>query len=855
MPIVRTERASQVTNAILSRAATLHKANNLNVPVRHEATQFPRLGKPGVEKLNQTLLEREMLVDMKRHLAAKGATKTPVSNETALFFQAASIKAEPKPQDALARCQSDAMSRDLICVMRAKGETVARGGLALINGIPKPSGATKKCALSAPDMLLTFCHNQRTLTSADQDMYHLRRSNFLQTFNASPDETAYYRMPGQYSFDEGPPQPVLLDATSLKHHAQLRAGYESMTVQDLKAELKSRGLTVTGRKSVLIQRLAEDDTADAEEEEVGVDSATEMPYLDDQGLLPNGSYMCLDGAARTGDWKKAKREDPDGLSWLTEWVVAARTGQLENKPNVILLLDAFFHVVIWRGPVAKSAGRPKGEMIQAWYDAGYQEKDEYANFKARAAKVCGLALCPLVNPSQTHNSSGGGPYQGQSDSSVVITDDVSLKVFMEHLIRLAVRAEQSAAKKARPDRRSPPFARALPTRSGLDVAARRSARIGSAVGMSDWTYEMLRYAFSWNDESSEKALKYVVSGRSPSESMSEFQMLDILLLTILTEKDEVERTSALVFLEEHGKSLVWDEERLRKVYFVLENILGSPVDGQGMTYSLKSQVLVTYTALLIQFNTFEKDVARFEGFVDLLYSIVKHTNKSADRILRAYACECLHELESWHPGLLFPLLGEDWRVPPIWAEGMTATVEAGTTVESSATLGKFVNDELLHIQESYARLFFTTIQHFTEQLVQEALKHQPEERPEELSTTSSLPNTPPLTPRAGLAAGTTAAPGMAGAIFRFHIPRNCQCSPGHPFELPADRTPPRLPRKLLRTMTRSIGLVLDAMPTSSSWILGWVDVGGRGWQIWQVLFFLVLTWGKSSHASTGGLVL
>ena len=31
------------------------------------------------------------------------------------------------------------------------------------------------------------------------------------------------------------------------------------------------------------------------------------------------------------------------------------------------------------------------------------------------------------------------------------------------------------------------------------------------------------------------------------------------------------------------------QERLRKVYFVLENILGSPVDGQGMTYSLKSQ--------------------------------------------------------------------------------------------------------------------------------------------------------------------------------------------------------------------------------------------------------------------------
>ncbi|CAE7210340.1 RPL26L1 [Symbiodinium sp. CCMP2592] len=353
--------------------------------------------------------------------------------------------------------------------------------------------------------------------------------------------------------------------------------------------------------------------------------------------------------------------------------------------------------------------------------------------------------------------------------------------------------------------------------------------------MSDWTYEMLRYAFSWNDESSEKALKYVVNGRSPSETMSEFQLLDILLLTILTEKDEVERTSALVFLEEHGKSLVFDYSRLHKVYFVLENILGSPVDGQGMTYSLKSQVLVTYTALLIQFNTFETDVARFEGFVDLLYSMVKHTNKSADRILRAYACECLHELESWHPGLLFPLLGEDWTVPPIWAGGMTATEQQGSSVGIN-TLAKFANDELLHIQESYARLFFTTIQHFTEQLVQEALKHQPEERREDLTELSltqsglttplagSRPSTPPLTPRGeddSTGQSQWPLPQAKGdskdAMFRFHIPKNCHAGPEFAFDLATDQTPPRLPRKLVRTMTRSIGLVLEAMPTSSSW--------------------------------------
>merc|ERR1712151_829815 len=106
-----------------------------------------------------------------------------------------------------------------------------------------------------------------------QFMYHLRRSNFLQTFNASPDETAYYRtlilrentmnslvmiQPAllQYSFDNFQPQPVHLDSAAL-------------------------------------------------------------------------------------------------------------------KSNVILLMGTFFQVVIWRG-----------EMIQAWYDAGYQNQEEYANFKA-----------------------------------------------------------------------------------------------------------------------------------------------------------------------------------------------------------------------------------------------------------------------------------------------------------------------------------------------------------------------------------------------------------------------------------------------------------------------------------------
>merc|ERR1719253_1587924 len=168
-----------------------------------------------------------------------------------------------------------------------------------------------------------------------QFMYHLRRSNFLQTFNASPDETAYYRtliirenvmnslvmiQPAliEYNF-EGNPMPVLLDSNSL-------------------------------------------------------------------------------------------------------------------KPNVILLMDTFFHVVIWRGVT-----------IQHWYDAGYQDREEYANFKAliqSPAEDCkqlmntrfpvpkfiqtnaggsqARFLTSKVNPSHANQSSGF-----ESGGSVLYTDDVS----------------------------------------------------------------------------------------------------------------------------------------------------------------------------------------------------------------------------------------------------------------------------------------------------------------------------------------------------------------------------------------------------------------------------------------------
>ena len=98
-------------------------------------------------------------------------------------------------------------------------------------------------------------------------------------------------------------------------------------------------------------------------------------------------------------------------------------------------------------------------IIAAWKEQGYQHQAEHANFKNLIEApqidaqmtmstrfplpryiVCdqhkseSRFLISMLNPSVTHNSMDGG--HGQA----IFTDDVSLRVFMEHLISLAVQA-------------------------------------------------------------------------------------------------------------------------------------------------------------------------------------------------------------------------------------------------------------------------------------------------------------------------------------------------------------------------------------------------------------------------------
>ncbi|QRV91055.1 transporter protein Sec23 [Ceratobasidium sp. AG-Ba] len=155
-----------------------------------------------------------------------------------------------------------------------------------------------------------------------QFMFHLRRSQFLQVFNNSPDETAFYR--------------------------------HILNEEDVNNSL------------IMIQ-------------------PTLMSYTFDQSPQP----VLLDSVS--------------------------------IKPDVILLLDTFFHILIFHG-----------ETVAQWRKAGYQEQEGYENFQELLDAPVGDAQDLLIDRFPIPGGGGAG--------AAIFTDDVSLQVFMEHLKRLAVGA-------------------------------------------------------------------------------------------------------------------------------------------------------------------------------------------------------------------------------------------------------------------------------------------------------------------------------------------------------------------------------------------------------------------------------
>ncbi|KAI1414229.1 Sec23/Sec24 trunk domain-containing protein [Hypoxylon sp. FL1857] len=194
---------------------------------------------------------------------------------------------------------------------------------------------------------------EKNFTLYPQFMFHLRRSQFLQVFNNSPDETAFYRH-------------------VLNH-------------EDVSNSL------------IMIQ-----------------------PTLDSYTLEQDGGQPVL-------------------------------LDSTSIQPTHILLLDTFFHILIFHG-----------ETIAQWKKAGYQDQEGYENFAALLEQpkedardliadrfplprfiVCDAGgsqarfLLSKLNPSTTHTSGAYGGVGAQT-AQTIFTDDVSLQTFMDHLMKLAV---------------------------------------------------------------------------------------------------------------------------------------------------------------------------------------------------------------------------------------------------------------------------------------------------------------------------------------------------------------------------------------------------------------------------------
>ena len=160
------------------------------------------------------------------------------------------------------------------------------------------------------------------------------------------------------------------------------------------------------------------------------------------------------------------------------------------QKDAILLLDTFFHILIFHGevrgptavltrpharvdradsrmcPVLRAGAMDvcaRGQTVAAWRNAGYQDNPEYASFKQLLAApvedaeallgerfpvpryiVCDHGgsqarfLLYKLNPSTTHMTTAAGGYGAAPAGQAIFTDDVSLQVFMDHLKKLSV---------------------------------------------------------------------------------------------------------------------------------------------------------------------------------------------------------------------------------------------------------------------------------------------------------------------------------------------------------------------------------------------------------------------------------
>nr|XP_043607267.1 uncharacterized protein LOC122579214 [Erigeron canadensis] len=165
-----------------------------------------------------------------------------------------------------------------------------------------------------------------------------------------------------------------------------------------------------------------------------------------------------------------------------------------------------------------------------------------------------------------------------------------------------------------------------------------------------------------------------------SSNYTGLPLLDLSLSSILRKDFPISlKLNIIIFLEENFTtlSIPISEQPLTRLVDTLRAVVNSPNDAVSVSFSLKEQVLVSFTSILIlcTINCCNNDdddkngqnprltfVSQLEGLLDVLLTVVNRPNHGLDRSLRGVACECLRELESECPGLLSEIVGSLWEL-------------------------------------------------------------------------------------------------------------------------------------------------------------------------------------------------
>ena len=119
----------------------------------------------------------------------------------------------------------------------------------------------------------------------------------------------------------------------------------------------------------------------------------------------------------------------------------------------------------------------------------------------------------------------------------------------------------------------------------------------------------------------------------------------------------------LDFLEENCEELLGEEEAavgeelFARTCQVLSSIVQAADHSHPGTLALKGHVLTTLVSLMVSCRAIFEDQSLLESWVDLLLSLVERVGSLADSQLRATACDCLRELETCYPGVLYGKFG------------------------------------------------------------------------------------------------------------------------------------------------------------------------------------------------------